>query len=148
MGNNMEQTKKKLQICFWTGISSALLLLLFFELLDDLWGLGAKGVLATCGQVEFWLLTLMEIVTPASIVLALRLFKFKHVSNALREQKYSALLQWGLLRLLLLELPLLLNVLLYYLMMTASFGYLAIIVIICLPFVFPSSDRCLTEIEA
>ena len=68
----------------------------------------------------------MELATLGCAFLALRLFKFDRVHRALNEQKAVALKKWGLLRLLLLFLPLLAD---------------------CLPFVYPSEGRCIAETE-
>jgi hypothetical protein len=40
---------------------------------------------------------------------------------------------------------LLANTLLYYVFMNTSFGYLAIIILLCMPFVYPSKDKCMAE---
>ena len=53
--------------------------------------------------------------------------------------------KWGMLRLLILEAPMVIDTLLYYIYMNTTFGYLAIILLLCLPFVFPSLNRCLAE---
>ena len=53
--------------------------------------------------------------------------------------------KWGMLRLLILEVPMVIDTLLYYIYMNTTFGYLAIILLLCLPFVFPSLNRCLAE---
>ena len=69
------------------------------------------------------------------------------VHRALNDQKAVALKKWGLLRLLLLFLPLLADTLLYYIYMNPTFGYLGIILALCLPFVYPSESRCIAETE-
>ena len=51
----------------------------------------------------------------------------------------------GMLRLSLLLIPMQVNTLLYYLYMNPAFGYMAIILLLCLPFVYPSMNRCLDE---
>ena len=48
-------------------------------------------------------------------------------------------------RLLILEAPMVVNTLLYYIYMNATYGYLAIILLLCLPFVFPTENRCIAE---
>ena len=98
-------------------------------------------------QSEFLWTTLMELATLGCAFLALRLFKFDRVHRALNEQKAVALKKWGLLRLLLLFLPLLADTLLYYIYMNPTFGYLGIILALCLPFVYPSEGRCIAETE-
>ena len=52
------------------------------------------------------------------------------------------------LNLQLLLLPLLVNTLLYYMYANVAFGYMAIILVIVLPFVYPSMERCMSEVEA
>ena len=86
---------------------------------------------------------------------AFRLAKLCSESNAwnvrdpsrAEELKEQALLKWGLIRLILLELPMLCNTLFYYQFMNTTFGYMAIIQLLCLPFVVPTMGRCLAEVE-
>ena len=106
------------------------------------------GLLATEKQSEFLWTTLMELITLATAFLALRLFKFEKVHRDLTERRGQALCQWGVVRLLMLTVPLLANTLLYYIYMNPTFGYLAIILVLCLPFVYPSESRCQAEIES
>ena len=79
------------------------------------------------------------------VVLALRLFKFKEIHQSLVNDKAPALLKFGMFRLMLLELPMLSNTLFYYMYMNTAFGYMAIILLICLPFVVPTMNRCIAE---
>ena len=51
------------------------------------------------------------------------------------------------MRLALIELPMLSNTIFYYMYMKPTFAYLAIILLLCLPFVWPSMGRCLAETE-
>jgi hypothetical protein len=69
------------------------------------------------------------------------------VRKALAEKKADALLSWGVLRLGLLSVPMILNTLFYYLFMNVAFGYMAIILFLCLFFVVPTMDRCQSEVE-
>jgi hypothetical protein len=55
------------------------------------------------------------------------------------------MMKWGTIRLLILQVPMLADTLLYYMYMNTTFGYLAIMLLLCLPFVFPSLNRCLAE---
>ncbi len=103
------------------------------------------GSLADDHQTEFLATTLMELTTLAGVFLALRLFKFKAVHQELVMRKAPALLKWGLLRLVLLEGLMLCNTYLYYMYLSPTFGYLAIIQLLCLPFVWPSMSRCIAE---
>ena len=104
-----------------------------------------SGVLADSKQPEFLAMTGMELTSLAGAFLGLRLFKFQKIHDALLTQKEPALLRWGMLRLLILEVPMVSNTYLYYMYMNTTFGYLAIILLLCLPFVFPSLSRCIAE---
>ena len=110
-------------------------------------GVIETGQFAGNAQQEFLQVAVMEIATLGSVFLALRLFKFKAIHKELVENKEQALLKWGLIRLVLLEVPMLSNTLFYYQFMNTTFGYLAIIQLLCLPFVFPTMGRCLAEVE-
>ena len=90
---------------------------------------------------EFVAAVAMEILTIAFIPLALKLFKLRAVAKRLRTPQ--ALLCLGSLRLAMLTVV---NTLLYYLFMNVSFGYLAIILALCIFFVFPSMSRCEAEV--
>ena len=122
-------------------IVAALLIVVLFET-----GVCEDGVLAGENpQMEFAFLTVMELLTIAMIPLALRLLKFKNIENELRERHLEALKKWGALRLLMLEVLIVLNTLFYYLFLNTSFGYMAIILLICMAFVYPSESRCAAE---
>jgi hypothetical protein len=103
------------------------------------------GMFATQKPVEFILSCMMTLITLGNIYLSMRLFKFKTVKKQLVCHPDQALMRWGILRLQLLTVPMVINTLLYYWFMTVSFGYLAIILLLSLPFVWPSIDRCTTE---
>lgn len=109
----------------------------------------ADGVWATDKSLEFVIATVMELLTICLIPLALRLFKFKHIHRQLHQApedvRWSSLLRYGSLRLNMLCLPLLVNTLLYYLFMNVAFGYMAIILLLCLFFVYPSMARCVDD---
>ena len=107
-----------------------------------------SGLMATEKQTEFLLTTLMELLTLASVYMALRLFKFDKVHQELATLKADGLRRWGLIRLAILLLPMPLNTVLYYLFMNTTFGYMAIILAVCLPFVYPSEARCEAETES
>ena len=105
----------------------------------------ATGLMAGDDEMEFIFTTMMELVTLGFIFISLRLFKFKFVHADLIARKEVAMLKWGFTRLMLLQAPLWFNTLLYYLYMNTTFGYLAIILALCLPFVYPSMNRCIAE---
>lgn len=131
-------------IAFYTAqIVLALVIVVLFEL-DML----PTGIMADDKQTEFLLTATMEIVSLGAAFLGLRLFKFEVVSKNLVERKEKAMWKWGITRLLILEAPMVINTLLYYIFMNTTFGYLAIILLLCLPFVYPSLNRCLAETTA
>lgn len=135
----MRNTRKALLALFWTAITLDVVLVALFEndvLPSGEWTCAERG--------EFAATTAMELLTLMSVPLALRLFRFRFVSGELASNGTS-LLKWGVLRLLLLVFPLLLNTFLYYMFMATSFGYMAIILIISLAFVYPSRGRCESE---
>ena len=128
-------------IAFYTAqIALALAFVVLFEL-DML----PTGIMADDKQTDFLLTATMEIVSLGAAFLGLRLFKFEVVSKNLVERKEKAMWKWGMTRLLILEAPMVINTLLYYIFMNTTFGYLAIILLLCLPFVYPSLNRCLAE---
>ena len=125
---------------FWTLLVLAAIVVVIYE--ADVIVPGAEAVNK---ESEFISLTIMELASLAAVFLALRLFKFKQIHQSLVTEKAPALLKFGLLRLVLLEVPMLSNTLLYYIYMNTTFGYLAIIQLLCLPFVYPTMSRCIAE---
>ena len=97
-------------------------------------------------QVEFVMTVIMELLSLGQIWLALRLFKFKMVKQDLVARKEVALRNWGILRLLLLDIPMLFNAIFYEIFLNTTFGYLTIILLICQAFVYPSLTRCEAEV--
>ncbi len=140
--SNMKKTQRILMALYVALIIAALTLVVLCE--ADVLG---SGQMAGHQQEEFITTTMMELMTLAGAYLALRLFKFKNVSAELLSQKAPALLKWGLVRLVLLEVPMVANTLFYYMYMNTTFGYMAIILLLCLPFVYPSMSRCEAEVS-
>lgn len=103
------------------------------------------GTLADDKSTEFLAVSLMELVTICTIPLALRLFRFKRISHTLKSTKEQGLKIWGSLRLAMICLPMMVNTLLYYVFMNVAFGYMGIIGLICLLFIYPSTGRCVSE---
>ena len=104
------------------------------------------GAYADHVRLGFYAAVVMELVTICTIPLALRLFKFRKVRKSLMFLREKALLRWGTLRMLMLCVPMVVNTLCYYLFMNVAFAYMAIILFICLFLVYPSLDRCYSEI--
>lgn len=126
---------------FWAMVIVALAFVLAFET-DAL----ESGIAAgEPSQSEIILTYVVELATIAIIPLALRLFKFQGVASDLQRRHHEALRKWGVLRLMMLGFLLLANTLLYYVYLNTSFGYLAIMTALCLPFVYPSEGKCEAE---
>ena len=100
-----------------------------------------SGMLTGRAQDEFLSTISMELITIVFIPVALRLFKTKDVEKRLEEGNIKAFRKWGLVRILMITVPLVLNTLLYYSFMNTTFGYMALILLICLPFIYPASRK-------
>ena len=129
-------TEKKLRNLLIVTVAVPLLAAIVYEC-DVL----PTGVFAGNAQEEFLAVTFMELLTIVMIPLALRLFKAKDVERKVEEGDTSALRKWGALRILMITVPLLLNTMGYYLFMNTTFGYMALILLICLPFVYISPKK-------
>ena len=136
----MKSISKRLVVIYMSLAAIALAIILLYET-DIL----EAGVMEEQKQSEFILTALMELVSLGAAFLGLRLFKFKAVHQELVSLKEPAMWKWGVIRLLILEVPMIINTLLYYIYMNTTFGYLAVMLLLCLPFVFPSVNRCLAE---
>jgi hypothetical protein len=136
----MRSISRKLTIVYISLAALALVLILLYEtdILD-------AGMMEEQKQSEFIMTALMELVSLGAAFLGLRLFKFKAVHDDLVNRNETAMWKWGLIRLLILEVPMVVDTLLYYWYMNTTFGYLAVMLLLCLPFVFPSLNRCLAE---
>lgn len=97
-------------------------------------------------QTRFLLSTLMILLTICLLPLSLRMFKLKRIQADLLERKEKALTVWGTLRLATMGLLLTINTVLYYaLEFESAYGYLALVVLLCMPFVLPTMNRCVAE---
>ena len=139
----MKETKNQLMCVFVSGTVLPLMIVCIYET-----EVVVPGLLATDKQSEFLLTFLMELMTLGCAFLALRLFKFEKIHQELITGKAVALRKWGVIRLVMLLFPLWADTLLYYIYMNTTFGYLGIILALCLPFVYPSMSRCEAETEA
>ena len=138
----MKKVSKQLTAFYIAQIVIVLVIIVLFE--TDMLPVGIK---ADDKQSDFVLTALMEIISLGAAFLGLRLFKFKLIHNDLVKRKAPAMWKWGMTRLLILEAPMVINTLLYYIYMNTTFGYLGIILLLCLPFVFPSLNRCEGEVS-
>ena len=129
-------------IQFAAAIGVSLLLVILFET-----GILPIGSLSQWLNAEFLCRCFMEVATLGGIWLALRLFKMAKVHTDLLRRKEQALRCWGTVRLAILGGLMVVNTLLYYIYMQTTYGYMAIILLLCMPFVYPSMGRCLADVE-
>ena len=88
------------------------------------------------------------LITLCQIPLALRLFRFARIHRELICWPEEALLKWGLIRILLLGVPLVANTLFYYFYaFEPAYGYLAVILLLSMPFILPTMNRCKAETQ-
>ena len=139
----METTVKNLRMLFLCSIAVALIIVLLYETEILL-----PGALALNNRLCFVVATIMELLTIAIIPFALRLFKFRKVNGKLTESeatRWDNLLKYGSVRILLLAIPMIINVVCYYLFTLTAFAYMAIILFLCMFFVYPTVDKCIAE---
>ena len=108
------------------------------------------GIMHSNKNSDFLMTSIMEIITICLIPIALRLFKFKKVRNDIvsdNTESHSSFTTWALVRLLMLQLPMLINAILYYIYMNVAFGYMGIILFLASFFIFPTEERCKFEYE-
>ena len=98
-------------------------------------------------SLMFVLQIIMELLTIVVIPVALKMFSIKVIRKKLIAGKGNTLLPWGTARINMLCLPMLVNIFLYYQTMSPAFGYMAIILFLCLFFIYPSIGRCTMETE-
>lgn len=132
----MKKTVNILRTLFIASVGIAVVVAALYEL-DIL----PSGVLADRPQDEFLCTIAMELVTIVFIPIALRLFKTKDVEKRLDEGDIRTFKTWSIVRILMITVPLLMNTLLYYLFMNTTFGYMALILLICLPFIYPATRK-------
>ena len=136
----MRNIRRLLQIQFWAPIIICLTIIIPYE--ND-WLI--VGALEDDKVLEYYTAIVMELVTICLIPLSLRLFRFKKVKAAFVPSPLEALKRWASVRLAMLTVPMMVNCFLYYQFMNVAFGYMGIIDLLCLVFVYPSKTRCETE---
>lgn len=127
----------KLKLLFWLSLAISLIIVVLFET-DVL----LSGACADDVNVQFLVVTVVELVTLCCIPLAVRMMRFKKVRNEIKAGRY---LKWAFVRQALLSLLLVCNTLLYYIYMNVAFGYMAIIVLLSMIFIFPTMSRMNSE---
>lgn len=136
----MKSVRKTLSILFAVPIFLSLIIVLLYEC-DLLIG----GELEGDAVLEYQLVGTMELITICLIPLALRLFKFKFVHRQITDESVKGMKKWGILRIAMIAIPMLVNTFLYYQFVNVAFGYMGIIGLLSLVFVYPSEERCRRE---
>jgi len=126
-------TIKTLRAILLFNIAFPVLFAVLFEL-DIL----PSGTLTGMPETEFLVTIVMELLTIVTVPTALRLFKAKNVEQRLEEGDEEQFKKWSLVRIFMITETLLANTLLYYLFMNTTFGYMALILLICVPFIYPA----------
>ena len=127
---------KTIKIIFWAVLALMLAAVILFETNEQL-----TGFLGVTEADEFQLLSVMEMLTLMSIFLMLRLFKFERIARQIEESPQRALPLWTSVRVAVMLVMIAANGLLYYGTMNTTFGYLAIIMMVSLPFVYPQKPE-------
>lgn len=137
---NINQVQRILLTNFLLMLGIALLMVALYET-----EILTPSDMASSQTMVFGILVVMELLTIVVIPLALKLFSFKFIRRRLLAKKGDALLSWGTARLNMLCLPMIVNTFMYYQTMSPAFGYMGIILLLCLFFVYPSKERCYEE---
>lgn len=138
----MKDMLQKLKLVYW-AIAGALLLFAFiieFFLLDI-----AGGMLANNHQFDFVCQTLAVLLTLSVIYFSLKLFKIEKIATKLKEHPEQYYLSYSIVRLVMLEVPLLFNLLCYFFFINSSYAWLGVIIGLAFPFVYPSEERYINE---
>ena len=139
----MKKDSNRLKALFFTPIALSALLAAGCE--TDIIESGL-GITDNGGNGEVIVLAIMETITLCVIPLALRLFKFGFVAKRVKVSRHSFLC-FATVRIFLLTLPLMANTALYYFYIVPAFGYMAIMLLLAMPFIYPSESRCKNEME-
>lgn len=138
----MDKTRYILSGVFFGVVAFFLLVVLLFET-----GIARSGALASATGAEYFVRMIMEISALVCIPLALRLFRFDVVRRSLYAGGNRALRTWGVPRILMLGLPMVASMVFYYLFEIDTYGYISLIFIISMVFVYPGKERCESEVK-
>lgn len=138
----MKKTRTILLTTLWGALGLALLIIVVYET-----SIVEQGALTGNVMAEYGTAVILELLALVLIPLSFWLFKWKKVKDDMTRRKEGALLTWGMVRLMMLCIPMVVSILAYYLFVNPTFYYLALILAICLFFVYPSADRCAREME-
>ncbi len=137
----MKRISNILKLQLWISVVVSLVVVVLYEN-----NVLLPGCLAGNAGAEFVLTTIMEIVTICLIPLSMRLYRFASIHRRIIEGTRGQWLFLGTVRMMMLCVPMVVNTLLYYWFgFKVAFGYMAIIGLVCLSFVYPTETRCKSE---
>lgn len=139
----MKSVQHKLQTAFWIPVVVCLIMIVLYET-----GLCLEGNWADDKVLNYYCALAMELVTICLIPLALWFFRWGPVKRTMNTHGDRGLLSFGLLRIVMLALPMMVNTWLYYQFINVAFGYMGIIGLLCMAFIYPSAARCEAESKA
>jgi tellurite resistance protein TehA-like permease len=134
----MKKIVTELRIQYFAMIAGALMFACV------VWMLPMKTIDANEGQAAFCYQYAAVLLTLGSVYFALRLFKYGKVADKVKGSD-AAYQRYSLIRMAMLEIPLLFNIEGYWLFATPSYVYMAIIALIGFAFVYPSNERYQNE---
>ena len=139
----MKETQRKLLIAFFAPVIMAVAIIVLYETECLM-----PGNLPD-PTVNFLAGTVMVLLTMGSIPFALYMFRIPKIHKQLTEDAQKApqrLLLFGLLRIMMLAAPMVVNIWFYYFFsFTTSYFYMAVILFLSMFFIYPSMDRCIAE---
>lgn len=139
----MKKARKILLSEFFVIVSLLLLIILIFES-----GFILPGSIIG-GQSLFIVQFIMQLLTLLLVPFSLYLFRLSVIKKALfadNSPGKRSLCLWGTVRMLIIAIPMLINMIFYYLYgKDSSFFYLSIILFLCILFFYPSNKRCHQE---
>lgn len=141
----MKRTRNILMVLYWLMLLVAAGIYACGDFLEiDMAWLSSEEYLQSKIVVQM----VMILLTLGLVPLALYLFKMKRIQISLIANPSAALQKWGIIRILILGSLLVVNTLLYYMYgFEPAFGYLAVMVMLTMPFVLPTMSRCKAETE-
>ena len=141
----MKDIIKTLRTIFWIDIVLSLLIFGVVEfVLLDLTG----GMLVGHVQLEFLWQSFSILLTLGGIYGALRMFKLKSIEARIVAYPSICYPTWSIWRLVVLTFVLDNNIMSYWLFANGSFAWLATIVLLTFPFIYPTEERFLYETKS
>lgn len=140
MTGNLRTTARTLLITFAIFITIPIITIVLHET-----DIITSGILADKEHQEFLVLSVMEILTLCCIPLSMKLMKIRNIRKSIMANPPRNFMKWGIIRLFLIGVPLIINTIFYYSYMNVAFGYMGIIGMLCMFFIYPSKERCANE---